>query len=222
LDDDNLSKVVVAGKTDQPDYCLLDELPQRAAKRMAEHLFPVGIKRISSLLLYSRGGDSHSMACEMIRGMKPWLAFFVIWKKFLETRGWHSSVDQEGYRVAIEQGKDIIALETIEEQIQVLETLSREKIIAFIENADSWDRYAKQFFRSYLVADLNTMRRIAKKFPSRHPSVIDDRDYIFFQRMSHDLQRGKVVAFLGAPHVPGVLRLLLEHGFKVSGPEAGA
>jgi len=220
LDDENSSKVVAAGRTDE-HYCLLDELPEKTLVRIAENLFPAGMKRISSLVLYPLASAPHKMAFDMIRGMKPWLAFFVIWKEFLETRGWRCSVDQEGYRAALELGKTVVPLESIEEQIQVLESLSHEKIINFLENTGKWDLYAKRFAEAYLAADLTTMRQIAKHFPSRHPAVIDTRDRIFFERMQDDIERGSSVAFLGAPHMPGVLGLLREHGFVVTGPDVG-
>ena len=64
----------------------------------------------------------------MVKGMKPWLAFFTLWSDYLKRLGWKYSVDLEGYQIAREMGKKIIFLETIDEQIQVLQSISHANI----------------------------------------------------------------------------------------------
>jgi ribulose-5-phosphate 4-epimerase/fuculose-1-phosphate aldolase len=56
------------------------------------------------------------------------------------------------------------------------------------------------------------------RFPSRHHTVIDHRDEIFFERMQAEPAPGGVVAFLGAPHLNGMCRLLLADGYQIKGP----
>ena len=47
---------------------------------------------------------------------------------------------------------------------------------------------------------------------------IDHRDKIFYERMVEYLEQGDAVAFVGAPHVPGVSKLLREAGYQIKGP----
>jgi uncharacterized protein YbaP (TraB family) len=72
----------------------------------------------------------------MVKGMKPGLAFFSIWSNFLKKNGWQHSVDLEAYTIADELGKKIDFLETIEDQIGVLESLTRERITTFLKQVD--------------------------------------------------------------------------------------
>ena len=82
--------------------------------------------------------------------MKPWLAFFRIWSNYLQKNGWSYSVDLEGFDIAGQLGKEIVFLESIEEQIKVLENLSRERIIEFLKKVDRWPEMARDYASFYL------------------------------------------------------------------------
>ena len=75
---------------------------------------------------------------------------------------------------------------------------------------------------SYLAGDLETLRSKGLRFPSRHHSVLDRRDHIFFERLADYLNQGDAVVFVGAPHVSGLSKLLREDGYKISGPDIPA
>ena len=154
----------------------------------------------------------------MLKGMQPWLAFFTLWSNYLKRNGWNYSVDLEGFNVAKESGEKIVFLETIEEQIKVLENISHEKIMYFLKQADRWNVFAGDYVKCYLNGDLEKLRLSGVQFPSRHHTVIDHRDKIFYERMRAELETGKVVALLGAPHLKGMSRLLLADGYQIKGP----
>jgi uncharacterized protein YbaP (TraB family) len=140
----------------------------------------------------------------------------------LKKNGWKYSVDLEGYSLAEGLGKNIVFLETIEEQIRVLENLTRDGIIDFLKRIDRWHDVAQGYIRCYLAADLEKLRSKGLRFPSRHPSVINYRDKIFCERMLVHLEQGNAVVFVGAPHMQGVCKLLLEDGFQIRGPNIPA
>jgi uncharacterized protein YbaP (TraB family) len=118
-------------------------------------------------------------------------------------------------------GKKVVFLETIDEQIKVLKNLSHERILEFLHNVDRWPTVAQAYVDSYLDGDLARLRSMGLRFPSRHRSVIDHRDEIFYERMQEHLEEGDLVAFVGAPHVRGLSKLLRENGYRISGPEVG-
>ena len=151
----------------------------------------------------------------MIKGMKSWMAFFTIWSNFLKKEGWKYSVDLEAYTIAGEMGKDIIFLETIEEQIEVLKSLSHEKIIDFLKRTNRWNAYAQKYMKCYLDGDLEKLKSAGIGFPSRHVSVIDRRDQILYERMRAYLEKGDAVACVGAPHIRGISRLLRADGYQI-------
>ena len=90
--------------------------------------------------------------------MKPWLAFFTIWSNYLRKNGWKHSVDLEAYSIAEELCKKIEFLETIEDQIGVLESLTRERIVAFLNRVDQWPELARGYADCYLAGDLERLK----------------------------------------------------------------
>ena len=218
LDDDNMARVREAGSTPQSSYHLFDDLDDETIAGITAALIPVCRIRNSNHLLNFCKDSLKETVYDLVKGMQPWLAFFTLWSTYLQGNGWKYSVDMEGFSVAKELGKKIIFLEAIEEQIKVLENISHEKIMYFLKQVDHWETLANDYVKSYLKGDLEKLRLSGIRFPSRHHTVINYRDEIFFERMRSELGQGDVVAFLGAPHLKGMNRLLLADGFQVQGP----
>lgn len=216
LDAQSMSRVVDAGLCREGEAAtesLLDALDRHTLDRLSRLLAPSGSERLLQALSLLAPGEGRKGIHELVGGMKHWMAFFTLWTGFLRKKGWTRSVDLEIYALAGEMRKKIVFLETIEEQIAVLEGLSRDRIIAFLESVDRWDEYSRHYARCYLAGDLAALGTMAGRFPSRIPSVIENRDQIFFERMRPYLDEGGAAACVGAPHVPGILRLLQRDGF---------
>ena len=218
LDEDNMARVRQAGMDPESSYHLFDELDDETIAGITGALIPVCRLRNSTQFLHYCKDSLKGTVYDMVRGMQPWLAFFTLWSTYLQRNGWTYSVDMEGFSVAQELGKKVVFLESIEEQIQVLQNISHEKIMYFLKQSDHWERLANDYVRSYLKGDLEQLRLSGIRFPSRHHTIIDHRDEIFFERMQTELARGGVIAFLGAPHLKGLSRLLLANGYQVQGP----
>jgi uncharacterized protein YbaP (TraB family) len=214
LDKDNMAKVVKAG-TEENTTHLFDILDKQTVDRISEAILPICRSKSSFFFFNPRTLREENPAYEMIAGMKPWLAFFTIWSKFLERNGWRNSVDYEAYTLAQEMDKDVVFLETIEEQIKVLESLSFERIQFFLEKVEQWNEYAQEYARSYLDGDLENLKSMWGRFPTRHSAVIGDRDEILYKRMLAHLQKGDAIAFVGAPHLRGIGDLLRADGYEV-------
>ena len=218
LDDQNMARVREAGIDTESSYHLFDELDDETIAAITDMLIPVCRMRTSSQLLSFCKGSLKETVYDLVKGMHPWLAFFTIWSTYLKRLGWKYSVDMEGFSVAREMNKKIIFLETIEEQIKVLKNISHDKIMYFLKQVDRWEMLANDYVKSYLRGDLEELRLSGIRFPSRHHTVINHRDEIFFERMQAELADGDVVAFLGAPHLKGMSHLLLTDGYQVKGP----
>jgi uncharacterized protein YbaP (TraB family) len=215
LDEESMAKVVRAGSVAEDSYHLFDELDNQTIAAISEALKPACRDPNSFFIMDLCKMRLENPIYDLVRGMQSWLAFFTIWSDYLRENGWKYSVDFEGYTVARELGKKIVFLESIEEQIKVLESLSRERILEFLRNVDQWPQLAEDYIQSYLDGDLDKMKYMRLRFPSRHHSVIDHRDQIFYDRMQDYLAQGDLVAFVGAPHVRGIQRLLIEDGYQV-------
>jgi hypothetical protein len=218
LDEDNMARVRQAGTDPDNSYHIFDELDNKTIAGLTDALVPVCRARRSSYLVTFFKFDVEDIVYEMVQGMQPWLAFFTLWSEYLRRIGWKYSVDLEGYQIARQLGKRIVFLETIEEQIKVLQNISHDNILFFLSQVDHWKDFAREYIECYLDGDLEKLKFTRVRFPSRHYSVINERDKIFYERMSSELEQGQVVAFVGAPHLKGMNRLLIEDGYQVKGP----
>ena len=147
------------------------------------------------------------------QGVRPWAAFFSIWQTYL---GWKYSMDMEGYQVACRLGKNIHFLETLEEQLAVLDNIPLERITRQLNDVKNWAVYKNEYVKSFLEGDLENMVALTARFATRGHMVIGERDRIFFKRMQPLLTHEGVLAFVGFPHIPGVSQLFLEDGYSVT------
>ena len=214
LDKDNMTKVVTAGTEENTPH-LFEKLDKQTVDRISEAIVPVRRHKSSYLFFNFRTLNQENPVYEMIRGMKPWFAFFTIWSNYLESKGWRHSVDYEAYTLAQDMGKEVAFLETIEEQIKVLESLSLERIQFFLERVDQWSEYTQAYVRAYLDGDLENLKSMWGRFPTRHSAVIGDRDEILYKRMLAYLEKGDAIAFVGAPHLRGLSDLLRSDGYEI-------
>ncbi|GAB4535652.1 MAG: TraB/GumN family protein [Anaerolineae bacterium] len=151
---------------------------------------------------------------EMVtRGVRPWMAFFSIWSTCL---GWKYSVDMEGFHIAQKLGKRICFLETVEEQLAVLDAIPFERIVRQLNQISHWPVYTGRYVELFLAGDVHGLLSLTDNFASRCRPVVSDRDGLLFQRMKSIFEREDAVAFVGFPHFPGISKLFLEQGYRVS------
>lgn len=214
LDEESMARVVHEGTAVTPSH-LFDLLEPRTVTKIADMLGPSCRGKHSMLLLNLLTTGTETPTYRLVEGMKPWLAFFTIYSRYVEKRGWKYSVDREAYLLALDMGKQVAFLETIEEQIAVLEGLSMPRILDFLERIDHWDAYTTRFVEWYLNGDVESIKSNVFGFPTRHPSVIDRRDEIFYERMTPYLTEGAAVFCVGAPHITKLLMILSGAGYRV-------
>lgn len=147
------------------------------------------------------------------QGMRPWAAFFSIWQTYL---GWKYSVDLEGYQIARKLGKHIHFIETLDEQLAVLDNIPIERITQQLNDVKNWGVYKNEYVQTFLDGDLQKMVALTARFATRGPVVVGVRDRIFFERMRPIMEQEDTLAFIGFPHVPGVTQLFRESGFNVT------
>ena len=215
LDQENMDRVVKAGTVEANAPHIFDALDRQTTARIVKALVLPASIRIPSFF-HLLATDAEKTVYDMVKGMKPWMAFFTIWSSFLEKKGWRNSVDLEAYRIAKELDRNIVFLETIEEQIKVLENLSYEKIIGFLKRIDQWNDYAHSYMKYYLNGDLEKIISMGTRIPSRNYQAIDRRDKIFFERMIGYFEEGNAIAFVGAPHVVGISGMFRERGYEMA------
>jgi len=232
LDPQSMAKVVSHGSQGEGSlevYEAMDSQTLREIRGKADTLF--GDLQVFRGIPGKAGsffGDSQTLLQFLPRGEKPadpvrahfqrfrpWLAFFTIWTSYLKSKGWTGSVDLEAFELSKNLGKEIHFLETIEEQIQVLEQIPVERMIRFLKKVHRWDQYSESYVRVYLQGSLADWMSGTSDFPSRCSPVINERDRVFYRRMKPFIEQGDSAVFLGAPHLHGVNQMLEADGYGV-------
>lgn len=202
------------GKLDPAAICKIDHL-------LGQRLDGGAQNDLNGLLLL--GGASQEAVLlrpyfnAYIQGVRPWMAFFSIWSTCL---GWEYSVDMQAYQVARRLGKKIGFLESIDEQLRVLDGIPLERIVRQLNDVHNWKTYKDRYARLYLHGDMQNLLAMSERFPTRAPVVIGERDAILFHRLKAVIEVEaapvrEAAVFLGIPHIPGVSQQLLEDGYCI-------
>jgi hypothetical protein len=215
LDPQSMEKVVAHGSQGNGSWEIYQALDFQALKEIrgkAADLFGDS----HPLLQFLPGGQKPPDPLQAhFQRLRPWLAFFNIWASYLKSKGWTGSVDLEAFELAKKWGKEIQFLESIEEQIQVLEQIPVDRMIRFLKKVHQWDEYSDSYVRVFLRGSLADWMSGTSDFPSRCSPVIDERDRVFYRRMKPFIEKGGSAVFLGAPHLHGVNQMLEADGYRM-------
>jgi uncharacterized protein YbaP (TraB family) len=147
---------------------------------------------------------------------RPWSVFFTLYYSFLERHGWNQSVDLEAWETAHDMGRNVIAMESIAEQIAALESVPMDRIINFLRRPEDWKRRMRQSLDAYLDGDLLRMLNTSTEFPTRINTVIGLRDQRFRERMMPYIEQGRTAVFVGTAHMLNLENMLRDDGFTVT------
>ncbi len=214
--------VLFEGPLDEESSQRIAEYGRTGSNDLAERLDLAAVDKIEQIL---RERQDHRGDAWLIpprepisfraytQGVRPWAAFFAIWATYL---GWRYSLDAEGYQVARKLGKQIRWLETLEEQLAVLDGIPIERIVRQLNDVARWDAYRREYVRLFLAGNLPGLIALTSGFVTRGPAVVGQRDHHMFEAMRPVCEREDAVAFIGFPHVPGMTRLFEEAGWAVT------
>ncbi|MBM4307049.1 MAG: TraB/GumN family protein, partial [Deltaproteobacteria bacterium] len=150
------------------------------------------------------------------RGVRPWMAFFTIWSAFLN---WKHSMDVEAFHLARKLGKKIEYLETLEDQLEALDGIPFDRIVNYLNQFSHWKVHKELYLRAFLEGDLPKFFSMTGEFPTRCESILKKRDPIFFERMKTFFHKGRMVAFVGVAHIPGIRKMFLDEGYQATQEE---
>lgn len=190
---------------------------------LAELLAPETIAAINTRLAVRLASEESSLMflpharpdyfAQLADGARPWMAFFSIWTAYL---GWPYSVDMEAFQIARRLGKSIFHLETLEEQLAVLDGIPIERLLAQLNDVNCWDLYRDQFEQYFLSGELEKLVSMSGRFPTRVPTTISARDRLMAERLLPLMENNSTATFVGMPHIPGVRAQLEAAGFTVT------
>lgn len=166
-----------------------------------------------------------------LRRMKPWAVMATLMVPKPRTGNF---LDITLYRQAVQAGKKVFGLETVEEQVGALESLSMEDQIEILrqtlDQLEALPRMYGAMIETYLAGDLAGLVALSKRFVRSQDRdlvqrfmerINDARNVRMAQRLIPHLEKGNVFVAVGALHLPGekgLLNLLEKAGFTVTSP----
>lgn len=216
LDENSMSKVVEHGLTGDMDLSLGNAIDDRIIKEINKLEYAVTTPSFYGTYVATFGQSLDKSLFGIVKGQKPWMAFFNIWFYYREKKGWKYKMDIDTLKVAERLGKEIHFLESIDEQLEALNGIPLERVVNFLTKIEEWDGYAKRYTKHYLGGDLEGLLSGAKDFPTFCDSIIDKRDPVLCKRMKPFLEKGKTLAVVGITHIRGIKKMLLGEGFSIT------
>lgn len=143
-------------------------------------------------------------------------------------------LDNVLFRIAVERGKPVHQLESVDEQIGAFEGISEPDQVALLRLAleirERMPRATEQLIEAYLRRDLGAMWRINEDTGGDNPDakrlnviftrrLLDERNLRMVERMQPRLESGNAFIAVGALHLygeRGLLALLQQRGYRVT------
>ena len=164
----------------------------------------------------------------VLNRMKPWAAAVTLSTPALETG---QVLDLVLYQEALQQEKAVHGLETIQEQLDLFDSMPESDQVTLlrdaVDNLPELDAMNAELLAVYKQRDLAGLmaineasmqtgdQRLAQDFQQR---VIEDRNHRMAERMQPYLRQGSAFVAVGALHLPGeegLLNLLEQQGYTV-------
>ena len=164
----------------------------------------------------------------VLNRMKPWAAAVTLSTPALETG---QVLDLVLYQEALQQEKAVHGLETIQEQLDLFDSMPESDQVTLlrdaVDNLPELDAMNAELLATYKQRDLAGLmaineasmqtgdQRLAQDFQQR---VIEDRNHRMAERMQPYLRQGRAFVAVGALHLPGeegLLNLLEQQGYTV-------
>ncbi len=131
------------------------------------------------------------------------------------------SVDEYFYRKAVAEDKEVIGIETIEEQLEILETIPNDYIIEYFKNIDHAKEDMEIIIKLYQSAELEKMLEMMQKDKSMvmmKKNLLTDRNRKMSERIQTMIGEQPTFIAIGAGHLPGkegIINILTKAGYKI-------
>jgi uncharacterized protein YbaP (TraB family) len=169
---------------------------------------------------------SLGMDISMFSAYKPFtLISFILNSRM--SKDMPESVDEYLFNTAKKKQKELLSIETVDEQVKALESMPVKEIMNMVNDPGQSDKQFAELLDAYTSYDLNTVQKLmveedkdSKEFQKK---LLDDRNHIMADRISGMAKKQSTFAAIGAGHLPGkegVIELLRQKGYKVEAIKA--
>lgn len=174
-----------------------------------------------------RALEEYGMPRQIAGALKPWAVTVMLSMPKPDTGEF---LDKVLYAAALDQGKPVHGLESVEEQLAIFEELPMVDQVRLLEAAmeGSPAAHIEQLIAAYLARDLAAMVMLSNRANAQLDQelatritrrLLDDRNERMVQRMEPRLREGNAFIAVGALHLPGergILKLLERRGYRVT------
>lgn len=177
--------------------------------------------------------DSSSLFLSMIDSFEPWVAYSMLADLEVMELGYEAEYGIETYFLdkAAEDGKDVLELESVEFQLDILDSLPNELQVMLLEDVvdspmvESEDEI-ESMFEAWRTGDVTEMERITFDGVEEYPEyqlinekLLDERNFLMIEKIEGYLGDDEVYfVIVGAAHLVGengLVNLLIEAGYQV-------
>lgn len=163
---------------------------------------------------------------------RPWLAALTIGVQWIVSKGYdpNSGVDQLIWTWAGKNGKQRVALETTEEQLNAFAGLTREQEVEFLllslDQIEETPEMLEELLTAWRKGDTKALHKILNEgmedFPALNRRMLNDRHDRWLPQIEAMIADGRThVVVVGAAHLVGpdsVVAMLRAKGVSVEGP----
>jgi len=161
--------------------------------------------------------------------LKPWFFAMTIALTKLQALGFNArhGIDMYFFSKASRAGKQVLGLETFEQQLEMFDTLSSidpdELVLQTIKELDIMEKEMDKIIRAWSTGDLQTLEAVMLKSFNEHPAVyetlITERNKKWLAHIESLLtQKDNHMIVVGAAHLAGrdgLVELLTNKGYSV-------
>lgn len=132
-----------------------------------------------------------------------------------------ATVDELLYKKAVEGGKQIIGLETVEEQVVLLDKIPDSYVLEYFRNLDEQEKEFNNLIRFYRNAELDSLWLMMQDEESGsmlNDEMIRVRNHRMTERILPLIRKQSTFIAIGSGHLPGnegIIALLRNEGYAV-------
>ncbi|MGF1607855.1 MAG: TraB/GumN family protein [Kiloniellales bacterium] len=184
--------------------------------------------------------EPYGLTIHQMRKVKPWVVLLMLSAPpgvYTDRKAGDKILDQWLHDEALEQGKKVYGLETIEEHVGVFADLPQDVLRKVIRAMVQQDRVRlrtelstmhEEMVQLYLKRDIEGILKLGHGLSSgvgdEIEQMIEDRllaqrNHLMVKRMQPRLEEGNAFVAVGAGHLPGeegMVNLLVQQGYKVT------
>jgi uncharacterized protein YbaP (TraB family) len=214
----------------------LDSLNSPDAQQMmlAKALLPAGktLTEILSPATYQavrQKVEALGLDIEALKRMKPWFLSLSLVAMKMQRLGYEAQhgVDRHFFERARKMKKDVLALETADFQLNLLDSLppktQEESLLQTLKELDQFETEFEQIMRAWATGQEKQLNDLLlesfKEYPDIYAKLISERNRNWLPKIESHLQGGnKTLVVVGAAHLvgrDGVVALLKQKGYSV-------